>query len=697
MTEEDKTPAKEGYVLDETMKDSWTGNIAGDGSLVLKVYFKQQFTITYKPGDHGTFEDQVEEGLGYGVETPAFDGEPAGEAGYTFAGWEPAVEDVVTEDKEYVAMWSPNEDTGYTVEHYKQELDGTYPEKASEVEELEGTTGEEVEAKAKTYEGFELDPLARGTIRTGTIAADGSLVLKLYYKRINYPVTYVYEGDVPEGAPEVPEEKNYAYGADVPAAAVPSVEGYTFNGWNGEVETMPAKAVRVTGSFVEIGDAEYRVEYYLQDEVGGETYTLDESKIEDLTGKPGTTATATAKTIEGYVFDKDNANNVTSGTITEKELLILKLYYNLEEKEQPDDPVTYTLIYHTNYQSVVSSETEDDPYTVENAVVVLDFNDIESFTKTSPWEKDGKTYTFADWNVRADGSGTAYKAGKDFVPGQQTADPSSRMASIATSSGLAVRMAITTTYGGTYHLYAQWTTSDAPAPHLTVAKETTNTPANGTYYVEGEVITYKITVTNDGNIAISGITVTDELTEDEWVVEKTLAAGESEEFEARYTVTAADVEAGTVVNEATAKAPNPAYDPDTPDDPDNPFDDENVPVEDGKTESPTTDPNPAPAPDRDRDRDRDRDDNPVDDNPDEVIDDGDTPLAPGTIDDETDETIDDGDTPLAPYEEESEIDDEATPLTPFTGDDRHTAAWGFLSLLSLAGIVVLGKRRKEEE
>ena len=33
----------------------------------------------------------------------------------------------------------------------------------------------------------------------------------------------------------------------------------------------------------------------------------------------------------------------------------------------------------------------------------------------------------------------------------------------------------------------------------------------------------------------------------------------------------------------------------------------------------------------------------------------------------------------------------------FTGDDRHTAAWGFLSLLSLAGIVVLGKRRKEEE
>ena len=93
---------------------------------------------------------------------------------------------------------------------------------------------------------------------------------------------------------------------------------------------------------------------------------------------------------------------------------------------------------------------------------------------------------------------------------------------------------------------------------------------------------------------------------------------------------------------------------------------------------------PTPTPptlDRDRDRDRDNDNTPVDDNPDETIDDGDTPLAPGTIDEDTDETI----------------DDEATPLTPLTGDDRHTAAWGFLNLLSLAGIVVLGKRRKEEE
>ena len=82
--------------------------------------------------------------------------------------------------------------------------------------------------------------------------------------------------------------------------------------------------------------------------------------------------------------------------------------------------------------------------------------------------------------------------------------------------------------------------------------------------------------------------------------------------------------------------------------------------------------------------------------PDEPIDDPDTPLTPGTID-EPEEPIDDPDTPLAPYEEETEIDDEATPLTPFTGDDRHTDVWAFLSLLSLAGIVVVARKRREEE
>ena len=50
MTEEDKEPTEVGYVFDGSASNVLNGNIAGDGSLVLKVYFKQQFTVKYQPG-----------------------------------------------------------------------------------------------------------------------------------------------------------------------------------------------------------------------------------------------------------------------------------------------------------------------------------------------------------------------------------------------------------------------------------------------------------------------------------------------------------------------------------------------------------------------------------------------------------------------------------------------------------------------
>ena len=44
VTDADKQPSKAGYVFDESAANVLDGTIAGDGSTVLKVYFKQQFT-----------------------------------------------------------------------------------------------------------------------------------------------------------------------------------------------------------------------------------------------------------------------------------------------------------------------------------------------------------------------------------------------------------------------------------------------------------------------------------------------------------------------------------------------------------------------------------------------------------------------------------------------------------------------------
>ena len=107
--------------------------------------------------------------------------------------------------------------------------------------------------------------------------------------------------------------------------------------------------------------------------------------------------------------------------------------------------------------------------------------------------------------------------------------------------------------------------TEDPKPSLKVEKETTSTPANGSTYALGETITYKITVTNDGNLTITNIKVKDELTGDEWTIDK-LEPGESKEFTTEYVVTEADILKGSVKNEATANGDNESEDPTDPGD-----------------------------------------------------------------------------------------------------------------------------------
>ena len=98
--------------------------------------------------------------------------------------------------------------------------------------------------------------------------------------------------------------------------------------------------------------------------------------------------------------------------------------------------------------------------------------------------------------------------------------------------------------------------------HLTVVKTTTSTPANGTAYALGETITYAITATNDGNVTLTDVAIVDNLagfTFDAGQVTTgiTLAPGASATATGSYTVTEADVLAGSVVNTATARAKDP--------------------------------------------------------------------------------------------------------------------------------------------
>ena len=153
-------------------------------------------------------------------------------------------------DVEIVGSFTANGDTPYEVRYYLEDLDGKgYTENKDARENLTGKTDTLATAQEKTFAGFTFDESAEGTKLSGKIAGDGSLVLKLYYARNSYKVTYKYEGTVPTGASALPAEATYKYGAEVKVAADATAPGYTFSGWDKKDFTMPADNVEISGSF----------------------------------------------------------------------------------------------------------------------------------------------------------------------------------------------------------------------------------------------------------------------------------------------------------------------------------------------------------------------------------------------------------------------------------------------------------------
>ena len=145
---------------------------------------------------------------------------------------------------------------------------------------------------------------------------------------------------------------------------------------------------------------------------------------------------------------------------------------------------------------------------------------------------------------------------------------------------------VTATFSGVDKEYTGTDTVEEfedPNPHMTITKTTKDAEA-GHIYKLGETINYVITVTNDGNLTLTNVTVEDALTgntgRNAWTID-TFAPGETQTFEASYEVTEADVLAGKVVNNATGTATNP--DPDQPD----------TPVVPGEKEDPVEKPNPS--------------------------------------------------------------------------------------------------------
>ena len=162
------------------------GNINGNGSLVLKVYYtRDKYNVVFECNGGTLKRGEVNQILKYesAAVAPVFT-----RTGYTLI-WDKDFSSI-SENITVTAKFLANTNTPYRVEYYWENLEND-EYSLHETSVLQGTTDTTATAEQKTYAHFTFN----GNTRTmqGNINGNGSLVLKVYYTRDKYSV--VFESD----------------------------------------------------------------------------------------------------------------------------------------------------------------------------------------------------------------------------------------------------------------------------------------------------------------------------------------------------------------------------------------------------------------------------------------------------------------------------------------------------------------------
>ena len=190
----------------------------------------------------------------------------------------------------------------YKVEHYQENTDGTYPSTPEDIEEdLSGAKGASLSKDngitLKGYSGFEFDKLEPAV---PTIAADGSTVVKVLYKRKTINVTFKLDGGNIGGNTD-DDVRTGKYGTALTAPNNPDKANHVFKGWSPKLTaTFPDHDSAHIAQWVEVYTVTLTppVNGTLEANVDGKKINSGDKVEKDKT----VTFTATANT--GYEVDK---------------------------------------------------------------------------------------------------------------------------------------------------------------------------------------------------------------------------------------------------------------------------------------------------------------------------------------------------------------------------------------------------------
>ena len=180
--------------------------VAADGSTVVEIkYDRNYYMMSFNlDGGYGVEPIYARFGASVKVENPT-------KPGYTFNGWEPDVPATVpAENTTHKAKWKVDDSVNYRVQYWQENAndDGFSYESSVQKKAAPGTVI--TAANDKNYTGFHYDHTDGATV-----AADGSSVVNVYYKRNTYTLTFkVNEGFIFDNWVTKAEFKNIKYGAD---------------------------------------------------------------------------------------------------------------------------------------------------------------------------------------------------------------------------------------------------------------------------------------------------------------------------------------------------------------------------------------------------------------------------------------------------------------------------------------------------
>ena len=365
-----------------------------DGSTVTlyAVWVPEEYKITYE-----NLYDGVNANVGsYNIESETIVLKAAVRAGYVFAGWYDNPEftgDVVDKiengsigNRVLYASWSPATDTRYRVEHYLQQLDGSYALDSTDV--LTGVTEDIVTPPTKDYAGFTAPKQ-----QTLEITADGNAVLRYEYTRNSYTITF----DATEGTLEGDDSITALYGAEI-TPPLASREGYGFAGWYDgdvrfDVRTMPSKDMELTAAW-KAGEYGYTVNYYRQNVDGSDNYTLAVS-VHD-TAPMDSDVEALQESFEGFTA-VDDVKTIRIGTDEDKNVAdyyYTRNQYNLSWKLSGGVADNYTsgMVYYDAKITAPVPVIEGYSYEWDKELFTnMPAQDIEY---TATWKADSYIITF---------------------------------------------------------------------------------------------------------------------------------------------------------------------------------------------------------------------------------------------------------------------------------------------------------------